>query len=399
VQLIHSPNRKLQEYLRSDEAGVVLHTREMCSVKFSHTQFVSRRLTEIFLGDSLWRSVIDKYFAKNSDSLQESVQSGDYLMLQFAVHVYINALNRIRDVHSAENVWWVLGNAVFMNVLKCMKYAVIKKRYSASASLARIFSLLCVKCSLLNLIDCVEADAMIDTANPNRVRVSYATMFEIIDLVQQLNRETQSTALTTRSYVMNAIMVLIRMPAIFSLIRAELPQKVLIWCKDGSHYQCNKNAWKLFYEIIAFHSGMLEELIEKKQLGSFTDLLAINKNKCANAITINSIHYIGKLFTMLASENKRLQYRRPTKRDDLKSVERDVKTFCQFFRDRSCFIKLHLIYTSRSSTQLGAAFLEIAKLYYSLSTLPECEKLFTFICKDANYKVGILNIRTMYGSS
>jgi len=83
----------------------------------------------------------------------------------------------------------------------------------------------------------------------------------------------------------------------------ELPQKVLAWCKDGKHYQCNKVAWRIFYHMIAYHAGMLEELIEKKQLGWFTDLPASNNgasNTGRNAIMINSIHYIGKLFTMLA---------------------------------------------------------------------------------------------------
>jgi len=398
VQLIHSPNSELQKYLRSDEAGVIRQTRNMCSVKFSHTHFVTRRLTEIFLVDPLWCNFLDRYFAENTDILQDSVQANDALMIQFASLVYTNALNRIRDNHSAKDVWWVVGNKVFRNILQCLGLSVRDKHFNASATLARIFALLCEKCSLLNLIDRVEADSMDDTGDPHRVRISYSTMFGIIDLVHtQLIRERSSAALTTRSYIISSIKMLCRNPGVFSLVRAELPQKVLTWCKDGHHYQSNKNAWRVFYCMISYHTGMLEEMIDKKILSSFTDLLAINNG--SNAITINSIHYIGKLFTMYANENRRIQYYRPPKREDLKTVERDVKTFCQFFRDRTCFIKLHMIYTSRSSTQLGAAFLEIAKLYYALATLPECEKLFTVICKDANYKVGVMNIKAMYTSS
>jgi len=235
--------------------------------------------------------------------------------MRFAVIVYINALNRIRDIHCSENVRWVVGGEVFTNLLKCLKYAVNEKMFILSASLARIFMLVCTKCAMLNIIDCSGGDVFTSSADPNRIRVSYSTMFAIMDIVQQLSRETASSASITRSYVMSAICSLIRKPEVFALVRPEIPQKVLAWCKDGKHYQCNKIAWKLFYQMIACHTGVLEELIQNKQLGSFTDLL-----NGRNAVTINSIHYIGKLFRMLASENKRLQYRRPTKREDLKSV-------------------------------------------------------------------------------
>jgi len=249
---------------------------------------------------------------------------------------------------------------------------------------------------MLRLIDVVSSSssAAMEPPKPNRIRVSEFDMKELLHIVQQLVRDKSSQALNARVYVMSAINVLMRHPAVFETIRSDIPQNILSWCKDGRHNLCNKLAWKMFYQMIEYHAGVLEELIDKKLLALFTDLLALNKGR--GSVAINSIHYVGKLFTMLASENKRLQYHRPTKRDDIKSVERDVKTFCQFFQTHMCFIKLHIVLSNRTSTQLGAAFLEIAKIYYSFATLPELEKLYTNICKDANYKASVMSVKAMY---
>jgi len=156
----------------------------------------------------------------------------------------------------------------------------------------------------------------------------------------------------------------------------------------------NQCAWKLFYQIVKHHNGIIEELINNKTLGQFLDLIVAS---ASNTVIANGLHYLSKLFR-LASKTER--ERSQQKEYEVKSIEKDVKTLVTFLIQRHQFIKIHMTYKKivSSSTQ-GIAFKELANFYHILSTKPLCQKLLKEIKKYPEYKEGLKKLSSMFHSN
>lgn len=400
VQLIHSPNHNLQALLRQPSTRFVEHTLALSKSKFSHAQLASRRLIQILFNVNPWRNEILRYFASKPRIFQEAIQPPCVPFMRCIANVYEMTIPAIspRTGGQVMESAWMLTNDCYNNVVTCLGSVINGKSDRIACMLSSVLNTLCAQCWKQRLIEATEVGATPENTMKNTLKVSYQTIFVLTGFIQQLAAGTTSNAISACALLMSALCLLLRNDRVLSLmdVRKYVVPNILSWCKDGRHPQCNHMAWKMFFELIAYHNGVLEELIADKTLGSFTDLIAANK--AHSVVTINSIHYIGKIFTLVQSENERRKCSR-NRRQDIKCVERDVKNFCQFFRDHSCFIKLHLIYTSRDISQAGAAFREIACIYNALCMLPECERLFTFICKDEKYKESLLEVHKMFADT
>lgn len=390
IQLIHSPNHNLQAHLRNKDTKFVERTIALSKSKFSHTQLASRSLVQVLFRVNQWRELIVKYFEDGRKLLQEAMQPPCVPFMRCISNVYEMTI-------PAMGSSWEHINDCYNNVVTCLGSAINYKNDRISAMLASVLNTLCKQCWKQRLIEATELGVPESTMK-NSLKVSYQTIFVLTGFVQQLSAGTTSNAISACALLMSALCLLLRNDRVLSLmeVRKFIVPSILSWCKDGRHPQCNHMAWKMFFELIAYHNNVLEDLIAEKTLGSFTDLIAANK--AHSVVTINSIHYIGKLFTLVQSENERHKCSR-NRRQDIKFVERDVKTFCQFFRDHSCFIKLHLIYTSRDVSQAGAAFREVACIYNALCVLSECERLYSFICKDEKYKESLQEVHKMFADT
>jgi len=171
-----------------------------------------------------------------------------------------------------------------------------------------------------------------------------------------------------------------------------------VFCRDGGDLVCNREAWRLWYNMVWCHSGMLDYLVRQNLLSPFLELVGTSSN---NVIMINGLRYITRVFSMVAREQRRVldgrSSVRPGEKEPLKSLEKDIKTFSSFFVHRSLFIKVHMIYKKLIPTYSGAAFLELANFYHVLSTSPHCKKLLSDTAKKMEYKLGLNKINGMYG--
>lgn len=185
---------------------------------------------------------------------------------------------------------------------------------------------------------------------------------------------------------------------------------MLQFCREGRHHSFNKNAWKLFFQTIEYHSGAIEEYIKNKYLVQFLDL-AVNVSNNSGIVITNGLHYLKKLFQLCEKANKG----GTPFRNDPKSVEKDVKMLVSFFIEKHHFIKLHIMYKRFTQTYPGGPFRvlffsffsfffnlafffkkELASFYKTIVNDPSCEKLLKDAFKNNEYKEGLLFINNLF---
>lgn len=174
--------------------------------------------------------------------------------------------------------------------------------------------------------------------------------------------------------------LLIKHPGVWEFLKKEgiFFSSILSFCRDGKDKEFNREAWRTFYQIIFYHHGVLEYLLKQNTLGHFVELVGTSS---AHAIMINGLHYIGKLFSMPVNQQRRLsegkyEARQEIVKESFKTFEKDTKKLNSFFVEKSLFIKIHMIYKKIGSMQQGLTFLELAKFYHALSSIPQNSKLY-----------------------
>lgn len=139
-------------------------------------------------------------------------------------------------------------------------------------------------------------------------------------------------------------------------------------------------------------------MLEKnKILGQFLDILGANSG---NIIMINSLYYTYKIFAMTLREPLRLaQGKAPTRGgggDAIKSMEKDIKMLSRFFVQAHLFIKVHMIYKRLIATLPGLAFVQLAKLYHAIGSVPACKTLVKDMQRNPEYRDGVTKICNMF---
>lgn len=71
-----------------------------------------------------------------------------------------------------------------------------------------------------------------------------------------------------------------------------LLDRLLALCRDH-HKQINKQAWKLFYEMFEYQSGVVEILEKNKLLVQFFDIVGTTAH--GNVVVAHALHYISKV--------------------------------------------------------------------------------------------------------
>jgi len=274
---------------------------------------------------------------------------------------------------------------------------VSKANYAASC-IAHMIEMLCKKSWELKLIS-VSGEPLPESQQDvtNRcIILSPRTMLQIFQIIQVLHSETDPLLLSVRASLLNAVRVVSRNGEVLDIIRKKFIQLILEWCKDGKHIQFNRIAWRTFFELIEYHGGMLERMEQTNTLCFFTDI--IGATIYGNAVLLNCIHYITKIFSLAKIEQQRIQSGRPPKRTDGHPVRDDVKFFVNYFRERALFIKFHMIYIRFHRNLSGAIFIELARFYNILSTNPDCAKLLSSIQKNKDYQEGLNKVMEMYSA-
>src|SRR4051794_8781541 len=95
---------------------------------------------------------------------------------------------------------------------------------------------------------------------------------------------------------------MIASPAIYEFLRKRLTStpstttqiilmvfRMVLFCRDGNNLEFNRDAWAMFYQLIYYHQGVLENLVKANLLAPFLKLVGTSYN---SIIMTNGLHFI-----------------------------------------------------------------------------------------------------------
>ncbi|KAN0034841.1 hypothetical protein ACTFIV_001374 [Dictyostelium citrinum] len=223
-----------------------------------------------------------------------------------------------------------------------------------------------------------------------------------------------------KTNMLSTIRSLLKFSMVFDVVKKEddFYTRLLAFCKDGVSAEFNRQAWCLLYQIMRHHIGTIESLIKDGILSGFLEMMGTSSHP---TVICHSLHYITKMFNIAEIETKNPK----RTKNDAKIIEKDNKLLNSLFKDKTLFIKVHMIYkkykpemsgvSSRESATIstsqskgkvvdrsetvnkfGLAFIELAKFYYLLNTSPHCAKLLRDTLKKEEYKEGLRDLYEMF---
>lgn len=395
TRLLHSDNRELATIIEDPSANFHEELQLLCFSKLSHVQFAIRRINDILLSTT------------RRDSLFAHFGMGNRLLLPFAAvggqcaedcgvtQTYAEFVERIygmcyivaQDPTVAARQTWAFGTDVFYALCEGISECIRVGLYYGAAALARVLDQLCITSFKLKVIATESARSGSSLA----LTITQDDIDKLVGFINTLTKKNDMAAYPVCAPILSAARILLRNQNVYDEHRGKekLIQNILAFCKDGKDSDFNRQAWKLFYEIIEYHAGAIELMESFSLLGQFTDVLGTAVN--GTTVTIHSIRYFRKVLELGSSE----QTKRPVRRDDKKSIEKDVKFFTNFFKEKHLFVKFHMTYKNQAS-MCGAVFYEVAQVYQKLQVLPETQKLLKDILKNPDYRKGLQDIHDMF---
>lgn len=115
----------------------------------------------------------------------------------------------------------------------------------------------------------------------SKLEITSEYVMQILDFVSSDNTK-QRKSYKPRIYMLECLRHLLKNQDIFenlvckrndTVAQTQFYSRLLELCKDGSDMLFNRNAWCLFYQLIKFHSGVIEQLVKLNMLGSFLELI------------------------------------------------------------------------------------------------------------------------------
>ncbi|KAJ6234180.1 sca1 complex scaffold protein scaa [Anaeramoeba flamelloides] len=169
--------------------------------------------------------------------------------------------------------------------------------------------------------------------------------------------------------------------------------KIVQIARSSSNEKLNKQIWILLYQLILKNKEILG-ILKKKYLKIIMELINTNNH---DTIISYGLDWISKIFVMDQVEKQRMSLKlkplRNTKKP-LKSMEKDIKAFTDFFLDNSLFVKINMLYMKYKENYNGIVFINLAKLYQTIIFSGNCIKIKKKNIKK-EYGIGIIKMEEL----
>ncbi|KAJ6235927.1 sca1 complex scaffold protein scaa [Anaeramoeba flamelloides] len=225
-----------------------------------------------------------------------------------------------------------------------------------------------------------------DFLKVNQIVIKQNKILQILNLINNAPED----AFDLKRFLIKILMYLLRVRSIF----LEVYQNGLIFenliklCSEIRDFKLNKTTWKLFYQLILYHSETIPFLLDNQLLKQFVDLLTIS----SGIGVINQLYYLNKIFNMSQSEKKKFlsdesyQYKRNYTSNPLKSYLKDSRAICSFFESNLHHTKFSRLFKSYIINFAGAPFFNLAQIYYTIMEQKYCSKLKNEFKSTQEYK-------------
>ncbi|EGC30806.1 hypothetical protein DICPUDRAFT_4465, partial [Dictyostelium purpureum] len=443
--------------LRAENSNLYGRVKKICDSKLKHVQFAARRLFSVF-GKAPWVDFVYKEYNKEpeaclsvTDFIGNDEKRPSNLLLEMLLELFSNSLDRTIEAATASlpitntsmssmttpplspvgsppigvsgssfgsstpNITigiknkfsFVLDGALFHHLLGF----VIKNSKSSTYQMYVITSLLSKISKTHNHLGTIQ---VVTTVKSSQKKWGHPMLpLSPIDIRGMCSKMTDPTpgqyCYPIKTNMLSSIRHLLKFYPVFDVVKKEedFYSRLLTFCKDGNSQDFNREAWCLLYQLMRHHTGTLESLSKENILSGFLETIGTSSHP---TVICHSLHYITKMFNIAELESKNPK----RSKQDLKLIEKDIKALNVLFKDKTLFIKVHMIYKKYKpemsskvekdkkergdGNKFGLAFIELAKFYNTLYTSTYCSKLLKDTLKKDEYREGLFDLSNMFQS-
>ncbi len=202
-----------------------------------------------------------------------------------------------------------------------------------------------------------------------------------IDAAQAVNNEIVVTALKMMGTLQRLPMW---WPDMDPFVESHWLELLLTLAHSGDSLEVSRAAWRAFYQLLAYHPGMVDRFIERNFLERFLRPLDLKAN---NVVIFNGLYYLTKL---LANESTTADHRK-------RMARKDIQTLAQWIKDANIWPQWHTIYNAYQSDPRTHSFIfpAIASLFSAVHDSFLCKKLKTSLFKVLDYRAAISAVRDL----
>eukprot|EP01090_Pellita_catalonica_P017221 TRINITY_DN5149_c0_g1_i1.p1 TRINITY_DN5149_c0_g1~~TRINITY_DN5149_c0_g1_i1.p1 ORF type:complete len:1190 (-),score=209.03 TRINITY_DN5149_c0_g1_i1:45-3401(-) len=392
----------------------------MANSKLSHVRYGARRIFVALTSIPKWKELICTFYRENPDKLlvhlfgtEEPYEAGFALLVsEFCLQMLESAAIKLRT-KSAPEIIDEFSFIIKGSVLKDILHAVSLNLQNGQSDLPvqRNVEIVARQAKLLYNLELVSGVADVKTKKGKRSSAMlsqdasshtglqaavFVSPSDLAGLLSTISKSSKSeSCYAAKAKLLDCLRYLLKPQDTFDFIRKEndFYKKLAVFCKDGQHLQFNKAAWKLFYSIVKYHTGVIDYLQGNSKI--FVQFLGAIGTENADITIIHALRCTRKLFTMFTVASEAVQKGKTVPRADLKALEKDVRNVVKLFLNKHLFIKSFMVY-KRYGGHSGMIFQEVAKLYHVLATEPACAKLLKTCDKTAEYKIGVSKLSSMF---
>ncbi|KAL9657507.1 hypothetical protein ABK040_016772 [Willaertia magna] len=446
----------IHNVLKSDETDLLPNIRKLACSKFSHVQHATARLFPI-LKEKKWEELLTKAYSNGQTVVKDLVRSAERsvldsqpplissMVLEFLTETLTVKQEEFSEMdESYSMIVGLIESKAFQIVLDEVISTENQKRMHQGTIMGALFLakyskfLICNQLVQAGGVTKKETDAKKkqttggfwdrlkdkttrkkknegdETKIPlyagPKVEITQANLQSMWDFI--CKNVKLRRAYRPRSALLVAFSQLIKVPEIFALLSADQTfyAKLLELCKDDVDMEFNRNAWRLFYQLIKFHGqGPMDDIIKFNLMTGFLSL--INKEN-SSIIATNALHYFNKIFNLpidkeilnkLQSDEEETEetnetymkgYNIPPNNNE--KYTNAVKSLIDFILKQKLVEALfQSAYETWSKDYKGWPFQTLASLFYTINTHSSCQRLSQQFKKKDTSKEALQKVEDM----
>ncbi|KAJ5070649.1 sca1 complex scaffold protein scaa [Anaeramoeba ignava] len=384
--IIWNEDNVLNDILKSKEVNLLGQIRLMAVSKFQHVRFGCRNIWKTMLSIPTWMNFLVDRYTTNLEMLiydlsppqqPDNMNPDDMenmsvpLMVELVHDFLIQAFSSANESHP------ILMESLFFQLVKHLQFYIKKLRNPTLSFIANILHRMSQAFSKFSLIESRSKEVKVSFAVTTKKRKLYIE-YSNIETILQMVSDSAVMLYPLKTSLIRLIIELIRPDSVFSDVcqNPEFFTKIHIIFRSSHDHEFSKALWDLFTESLMFHSGVFELLKRTKHLKSMIELISSSSDP---ATTITGLRALNSIFCLPEKEARRIAKGkpslRPLEKDPMKSIQKDVRFFADFFAKNSLFVRIHMIYMNCEKKQ---------------------GRLFAVKClKKESYRAGIMKIHDM----
>ncbi|KAG2375362.1 hypothetical protein C9374_009985 [Naegleria lovaniensis] len=408
----------IKNALKSEDTDLLANIRTLACSKFSHVQNATARLFPLL---KEWEELLTKDYKNGQNVLRDLVKSAERavldsqpplissMVLEFLSESLTIKKNEFGEKDASFHmIVGLIETRVFHIVLEEVISTVTQKRMHQGTIMGSLFIAKFAKYLVCNQLVQAPSEKTSDSSSKNKL-FSFLRKKETVEVKQALYsgskvEVTQSNlqnmwdfigkqdklrrTYRPRSAMLVAFRHLIKVPEVFALFNrdATFYTKLLELCKDDVDMEFNRNAWRLFYQLIKFHGEEVMSEITNHNMSGFLSTISLQQK---SIIATNALHYFNKIFNLPIDRNIWQKVENDDKRPELvceKGNNIPAKAHDKYHKAVQILIDFILkqklvdavfvaAYNIWSKDYKGWPFQTLAALFYTIHTHSSCQKL------------------------